>query len=257
MEKILTQLFDLPKMINSKLPMNNFNSMVEDSEHNVANWTGKFYTVSALVILLTSLWYVLSPIWNGDMGEGSAIVGNVLSILIWVYAAFPIAQVVRSTGDSLTSSKSSIVDFIFRDLAVANIKLLGHVGALVALFGAICMTLTWATSLDVSGGVMTGWTDNIAYAYALPMAAVASLTELLNLGFVGGVLADWAAWDPTLTAGDPWSLSGLYAVLWGYVGVVAILAKLYVTLAIYYFFYGIISSLVTFIKSPYLPFKTS
>ena len=55
MEKILTQLFDLPKMINSKLPMNNFNSMVEDSEHNVANWTGKFYTVSALVILLTSL----------------------------------------------------------------------------------------------------------------------------------------------------------------------------------------------------------
>ena len=190
MEKILTQLFDLPKMINSKLPMNNFNSMVEDSEHNVANWTGKFYTVSALVILLTSLMYVLSPIWNGGMGEGSAIVGNVLSMLIWVYAAFPIAQVVRSTGDSLASSKSSIVDFIFRDLAVANIKLLGHVGALVALFGAICMTLTWATSLDVSGGVMTGWTDNISYAYALPMAAVASLTELLNLGFVGGVLAD-------------------------------------------------------------------
>ena len=58
MEKILTQLFDLPKMINSKLPMNNFNSMVEDSEHNVANWTGKFYTVSALVILLTSLMYL-------------------------------------------------------------------------------------------------------------------------------------------------------------------------------------------------------
>ena len=68
------------------------------------------------------------------------------------------------------------------------------------------MTLTWATSLDVSGGVMTDWTDNISYAYALPMAAVASLTELLNLGFVGGVLADWSAWDPTLAAGDPWSL---------------------------------------------------
>ena len=79
----LIQLFDLPKMINSKLPMNNFNSMVEDSEHNVANWTGKFHTVSALVILLTSLMYVLSPIWNGGMGEGSAIVGNVLSMLIW------------------------------------------------------------------------------------------------------------------------------------------------------------------------------
>tara|TARA_B110000459_G_scaffold2958_1_gene3356 strand:- start:35 stop:250 length:216 start_codon:yes stop_codon:yes gene_type:complete len=68
------------------------------------------------------------------------------------------------------------------------------------------MTLTWATSLDVSEGIMTGWTA---------AAAVSSLAELLNLGFVGGVLADWSAWDPTLTAGDHWSLSGLYAVLWG------------------------------------------
>ena len=244
-------------MINSKLPMNNFNSMVEGSENNVSKWAGNFYTVSALVILVTSLFYVLSPIWSGDMGEGAGILGNVLSMLIWVYAAFPIAQVVRSTGDSLAESKSGIVDFVFRDLAVANIKLLGHVGALVALFGAICMTITWATSLDVSGGFMTDWTTNIEYAYGLPMAAVASLTELLNLGFIGGVLADWSAWDPTLAAGEAWSVDGLYSVLWQYVGVVAILAKLYVTLAIYNFFYAIISSLVKWIKSPYLPFKTS
>ncbi|MFT4942412.1 MAG: hypothetical protein ACJAYD_000182 [Patiriisocius sp.] len=257
MEKILTQFFDLPKMINSKLPMNNFNSMVEGSEHNVAKWAGNFYTVSALVILVTSLFYVLSPIWNGGMGEGSGALGNVVSMLICVYAAFPIAQVVRSAGDSLASSKSGIVDFVFRDLAVANIKLLGHVGALVALFGAICMTITWATSLDVSGSFMTDWTSNIDYAYALPMAAVASLTELLNLGFIGGVLADWSAWDPTSASGEAWSVNGFYAVLWQYVGVVAILAKLYVALAIYYFFYGIISSLVKWIKSPYLPFKTS
>ena len=96
MEKILTQLFDLPKMINSKLPMNNFNSMVEDSEHNVANWTGKFYTVSALVILLTSLMYVLSPIWNGDMGEGSAIVGNVT-----FYAYLGICCIPYCTGSEI------------------------------------------------------------------------------------------------------------------------------------------------------------
>jgi hypothetical protein len=257
MEKILTQFLDLPKTINSKLPMNSFNAMVEGSEQNVAKWVGTFYTVSALVILITSLLYVLSPIWSGGMGEGIGIVGNVLSILIWVYAAFPIAQVVRSTGDTLAGSKSGIVDFVFRDLAVANIKLLGHVAALVALFSALCMTITWATSLNISGSFMTDWTANIDYAYALPMAAVAALTDLLNLQFIGGIFADWSGWDPTMSAGDHWSVGGLYSVLWEYVGVLAILAKLYVALAIYYFFYGIISSLVKWIKSPYLPFRTN
>jgi len=46
------------------------------------------------------------------------------------------------------------------------------------------------------------------------------------------------------------------SVAWEYVGVVVVLAKLYVALAIYKFFYGIISSFVNFIKNPYLPFKT-
>ena len=68
--------------------------------------------------------------------------------------------------------------------------------------------------------------------------------------------ADWSSWNPTSSAGEAWSVNGFYAVLWQYVGVVAILAKLYVSIAIYYFFYGIISSLVKWIKSPYLPFKT-
>ena len=166
MKKNVKKFFDLPKTINSKLPMNNFNSMVEDSEHNVAKWVGTFYTVSALVILVSSLLYVLSPIWSGGMGEGIGMLGTVISMLIWVYAAFPIAQVIRSTGDSLAGSKSGIVDFVFRDLAVANIKLLGYVTALVALFGAICMTIAWATSLSVSESFMTHWTVNIDYAYA-------------------------------------------------------------------------------------------
>ncbi|MBT3587664.1 MAG: hypothetical protein HN507_03330, partial [Flavobacteriaceae bacterium] len=136
MKKNVKKFFDLPKTINSKLPMNNFNSVVEGSEDNVAKWVGTFYTVAALVILISSLLYVLSPIWSGGMGEGTGMLGTVISMLIWVYAAFPIAQVIRSTGDSLAGSKSGIVDFVFRDLAVANIKLLGYVTALVALFGA-------------------------------------------------------------------------------------------------------------------------
>ncbi len=71
--------------------------MVEDSEQNIAKWAGTFYTVAAFVILISSLLYVLSHIWSGGMVEGIGILSTALSMIIWVYAAFPIAQVVRST----------------------------------------------------------------------------------------------------------------------------------------------------------------
>lgn len=259
MEKILNQVLDLPQMINSKLPMNNFNSWVNDSEGSMACWVGKFYTVSALVVLIGSLLAVLSPIWTGGMGEGIDIVGNVLTMIIWAYAAFPISQVIRAAGNSLAESKSGIVNFIFKDLAIANIKLLGHVAALVALFGALAMTLSWATSLNISGDFATAWIDNINYAYALPMAAITEVTNgIVGLEFIGNILAnDWTNWDPTMAAGAHWSWGGLMSVAWEYVGVIVVLAKLYVVLAFYHFFYGLISSLVNWIKSPYLPFKSN
>jgi hypothetical protein len=89
------------------------------------------------------------------------------------------------------------------------------------------------------------------------MAATAELASLLNLQFISNILAnDWANWDPTMASGNALSWDGLISVSWEYVGVVVVLAKLYVALAIYKFFYGIISSFVNFIKNPYLPFKS-
>jgi len=108
-------------LINSKLPENTFNSWIQDSEGNIPNWVGKFYRVSALVVLLNSLMMILSPIWSGRMEENLEILGNILSMLIWIYAAFPISRVIRSVGDSSASSKSGMIDFIFKDLAIANI----------------------------------------------------------------------------------------------------------------------------------------
>ena len=81
MENKLKQFLDLPKMINGNLPMNNFNSMVEDSEQNVAKWIGMFYKISAFLVLITSLFAILSPIWSEGMGEGIGILGSVLAML--------------------------------------------------------------------------------------------------------------------------------------------------------------------------------
>ena len=89
------------------------------------------------------------------------------------------------------------------------------------------------------------------------MADTAELTNLLNLSFIGDILAkDWANWDPTMASVSAWSWDGLISVAWEYVGVAIVLAKLYVVLPIYKFFYSIITSLVNWLKRPYLPFKS-
>jgi len=165
--------------------------------------------------------------------------------------------VVRSAGDSLGSSNSSTVNFIFKDLVIANIKMIGHVLAIGALFGAICMGLSWLTDIDIAGGIGIGFLDNVYDIWGLPMAALTELTGMLGLDFVGNVVANqWMSWDVTTSAGDAWTWGGLVAVAWELVGVVLILAKLYVSLAIYNFMYGLLSTFVGWIKSPYLPFKS-
>ena len=105
MEKLLNLLLDLPKTVNEKLPMNSFNKMMDDSEGSMKNWTGTAFKVGALVLLIVTLISVVST--GMDAFQGSSGLGQVsaiLCLLIMIYAAFPIAQVVRSAGDSLSSS---------------------------------------------------------------------------------------------------------------------------------------------------------
>ena len=259
MENYVNQLLDLPKKAGEMLPGNVFNSMVDDSESNIAKWTGMFYKVAAFVLVAGAIYGLLSPLWDADvsLGEGKEMVGAIISMLIYIYAVFPIAQVVRSAGDSLGSSNSSTVNFIFKDFVVANIKMIGHVLALGALFGAICMGLSWLTDITFIGGIGTAFLDNVYDIWMLPMAALTELTGMLGLDFVGAVITDqWMNWDVTTSAGDAWTWGGLVAVAWEFVGVALILAKLYVSLAVYNFLYGLLSTFVGWIKSPYLPFKS-
>jgi|TARA_B110000483_G_scaffold94827_1_gene116617 hypothetical protein len=53
-----------------------------------------------------------------------------------------------------------------------------------------------------------------------------------------------------------WSWDGLISVAWECAGVAVVLAKLYVVLPKYKFFYSIITSLINWLKRPYLPFKS-
>ena len=104
-------------------------------------------------------------------------------------------------------------------------------------------------NIDLYGG--------FAYAYALPIDATATFLEMIRLDFVGGVVNDFFNWDLTGSDATGYTINGLVAVGWEYVQVILILAKLYLALAIYHFFYGVLTTLVKWIKNPYLPFKSS
>jgi hypothetical protein len=214
MEKLLNLLLDLPKTVNEKLPMNSFNKMMDDSEGSMKKWTGTAFKVGALVLLIVTLLSVVSTGMDSFQdSSGLGQVSAILCLLILIYAAFPIAQVVRSAGDSLSSSKSNSVDFIFKDFITTNIKVLGHVTALVALFGAICSTIGWllnsngmSMNVDLYGGA--------AYAYALPIDATATFLEMVKLDFIGGVISDFFNWDLTGSTASGYTIDGIVAVGW-------------------------------------------
>jgi hypothetical protein len=257
MEKIINQILDLPQMLNQKLPKNCFNEMMDNSEGSVSDWTGKIFKVGALVVLVGMLLSVITggmDAVNGADGAGKVAAG--LCTLILIYAAFPIAQVVRSAGDSLAASKSSMVEFFFKDFIVANIKALGHITALTALFGAICTTVAWVLGSD-GMSISAGLYDSFAYSYALPVDAMAAFMGMLGLEFVGGFIADFFSWDITVDGAAGFDLEGIVIIGKEYIQVVIILANLYVALAFYHFFYGVLNTFFNWIKSPYLPFKSS
>ena len=256
MKKRINQLLDLPMMINGKLPWNSWNSCMDDSQGNLAKWTGDFFRVGAFVMVVTSL---IASV-HGLMGlEGDALtmVGMVLSTLLWVYAIFPIAQVVRSAGDGLSESKSDTVGLIFHDIPMAIIKVFGTVAALIALFGALAMTFSWLTTVDVSTAYDAGMVDLMYWGYATVASATEAFMAMFGLEYVGGIITGFYAWtEGGVMTGGNWDPADLVTVGWNFVGVAIILAQMYVTLALYSFYWNILNTLFNFIKNPYLPFRS-
>ena len=144
----------------------------------------------------------------------------------------------------------------FKDLVVASIKVVGHIAALTALFGAICSTVAWI----LNGSGMTIGVEMIGvfdYLYTLPVDAMSAFLGMLGLGFVDVIIGNFMNLDLTGSEVTGYNPESAVAVGWEFAQVVLILAKLYVVLAFYHFFWGVLNTFFNWIKSPYLPFKSS
>ncbi|MDG1684594.1 MAG: hypothetical protein P8H63_00970 [Flavobacteriaceae bacterium] len=261
MDKYLNLLLELPATINQNLPRNNFNEVMDGSEKSVKGWVGLVYKVFALVFLVSMLYAVLQTGLDHLNGGASSIskVGSVLAILLYVYASFPLAQIIRNAGDSLVSSKSGIIDFVFKDIVVVNIRAVGFITALGAFFTAVVMTISFVLNADVFGfsyGVANELGNIVSFPLEilgmfLAMISLGDLSDLFNqlysLEFMGGTMA---------SAVDGWTWDGLSSVALSYVSVLVVLIQLFISLAVYHFLYALVTTFVKWIKGPYLPFKS-
>jgi len=255
MDKLINQLLDAPKMISDKLPWNNWNSTIEESEDSIAGWIGKLFNVLAFAVLVLFLWGILNPLWNGGFEylEGMDIVGMLLGMVFWAYAAFPISNVIRNVGKSLADSKSNIINLMFLDLPVAAIKTAGYVLAMIGLFAAIASVFAFVTTISLGGdlgSMLEGLRDAANIGTAALFQAVND-TPLEGLREFEGIL------NPDLPGlGKAWTMAGAMGVFGAFVGVLFTLINLYVNVVIYKFIFGLLSTLVNWVKGPYLPFRS-
>ena len=258
MENIINQVLDIPKTVGDMLPGNNFNSMVENAESNINKWTGLIYKIAATIFILGAIYNVLNPFWNDGLpSDGKDMVGVILSSLIWLYAAFPMSQVIRSAGTHLENSQSSIVQYIFKDLVVTNIKLVGQLLALSALFGAFALTIFWIADIPMDTMGIAGDVPVIRWMFELPLIATMDFANWIGFEEVANSLfAQWEVWEFAEYSGDYLSWEGFIGVCWAYAGVVLILVRLYISVAIYSFLFGLVSTFMNWFKNPYLPTKS-
>ena len=257
--ELTNQLLDSPKMISEKLPWNNWTSSIEDSENRIAGWIGKVFQVLALASCIMILFVTLESLWakSGLMwqGEPEAVISAVLSILLWACVAFPIAQIIRNIGSSLGSSKSNTIGLVFLDLPVAMIKMAGYILAMIGLFGAISALLSFITTLSIVNSMGMEEVKMLTEMGSMGTAILFGLLNDLGMTQFGEMITDMMA-GPNMGSGDAWTVEGAMGVFGSFISIVVILVNLYINVMVYQFLYGLASTLVKWLKAPYLPFKS-
>ncbi len=265
MNKFFNQVLDFPQMVNQKIFNAKLNAIVSgfNSQDGIRCYVKTIYQVAALVMLLAMEFTIVTGAMDYfQNSDASALgkVGSFLTFLLLAYSAFPIANVIRSRGDELGGAHNGMVEFVFKDFVLTNIRIVGEVVALTGLFAAFVTTLSFvfdSALLNVTAD--DSMLDSIRSLYALPGAAVSELTSMMHLSYISDQLSAFAAYklDTVQNLGNGWNFGNLGMVANSYINVVIGLAVLYVNLAIYTFLYTIVSALVNFIPRLAIPISMS
>lgn len=262
-------MIDFPGMVNQKIMNAELNTAVAnfDSQSGLKSYIKTIYQVLAVVVLLTMEVAIIAGALDcisDDKCSAMSKIGSIVTSLLLLYSAFPIAHIIRSRGEALGDSKSAIVGFWFKDFVIANIRILGEVAAVSAFVAATCVGLSFlfdaslynaSTTSNLLGG------SGLASLTSLPMEALNNLLSALKLDYLSDFLANITAMrfgsEPNGLLGDmKWYRNDLLMVAGGFINVMIGLAIMYVNIAIYNFLYGMVETFSKWIQNPSLPIST-
>jgi hypothetical protein len=263
MKKQLQMLLDFPGMVNQKVLNGFVNNELDkfDSQNGIRCYVKTIYQWLALIVLISMEFGIIKAAlayFSESTDGGLAKAGSILAILVLLYAAFPIAKLIRTRGESLGESHNGMVTFVFSDFIKTNIRMMGEVAAILGLAGAANLTLSFLLDNNLfSTASGAGLLDLLSPIYSLPMEALNAIFKATGLSFLGDLMTNAASFRLPATSsfgGDfRWVASDLVGVLGAYINVMIGLAFMYINLAIYGYLFNIVASIVKWVSSPTLP----
>ena len=208
--------------------------------------------------LIFNVGYVGDGYESDDPGA-LGIIANILMILLFSYAAFPLSQVISHAGNSVAKSHDNMIKFLFRDLVLVVIRAAGYILGLVLLFSAFAGVISFVFDESLFLPEIP-FVETFGLILLFPLTAFAGLLgslldsgAILETGFVSEALS--LIDTPQTFTVDGWSLDGLKTLLTMFASVLMVFVVLFVALPIWEFIIGLVTALIKWIKGPYFPHK--
>ena len=262
MKKMYQTLIDFPGMVNQKIMNAELNTAVAnfDSQGGIRSYTASIYQLVSLLVLLSMEVDIIMGAMDfmGSDASGLAKAGSILTTVLMMYSAFPIAHIIRSRGESLGATHNGMVGYMFKDFVTTNLLMLGEIAAVSGFICATCLGLSFLFDSTLYCFCMnSSMLGVVGWVTSLPMDGLNALLAALRLDYLSGVIANVTAirLDEAATFnGDMlWNRHDLILVGGAYINVILGLAVVYVNLAVYKYMFGLVDSLSKWLQNPTLP----
>lgn len=226
----LNKLLDLPQMVNEKLPMNNWNSIVENSESAIPNWIKTLFKLLALGLMLGAFLGGLNYLIDTQNGDPIFDMDSPVMVEEYVEREYNEGRLVEGTGKyiqvQLEDNDGNLQfnqeideetgELVFeQDMRVFNTGdgFLGSVGYLLALFFWLYALIPLVNVVRFAGNEISSSRGNMLELLIrdVPLALIRAA------GYIAALIALFSAIGYTIT----WLTSinlGVGSNVWGDAG---------------------------------------
>jgi hypothetical protein len=229
-KKYLNQLLDLPQMVNDKLKVSCWNSMVENSESTIPNWINTFFKLAALVLLLGAFWGGFNYLTETQNGDPAWDMDNPVIEEEFVYDRDSLGNIIEDSydikevhqkdeeGNLLYYQKTDpeTGELVFeQESKIFNTGngILGFVGYLLAFFFWLYAVISLANVLRSTGNEISNSKGNILELILRdgPLALIRAAGYIAALLALFSAIAITFTWLTSInlgTGGDVWGEAG-------------------------------------------------